>query len=71
MSTVCVREADEHYPHGDKHATGPVCWLIDDVHELAEPVGCIGRQKLWRLPQGVQNLLSASLRRATSASPHD
>ena len=32
---------------------GPVGWELDDVVELPSPVPCVGRQKLWNLPEEV------------------
>jgi hypothetical protein len=32
-----------------EHTCGPWCWVLADVHELAEPVECKGSQGLWEL----------------------
>ncbi len=31
----------------DEHAVGPVCWILEAVERLEEPVPCSGAQRLW------------------------
>lgn len=33
------------YDH--EHANGPVCWILDQVWRLPEPIPCAGKQGLW------------------------
>jgi hypothetical protein len=33
----------------DRHASGPWCWVLQDVRRLNEPIPCAGRQRLWDL----------------------
>ena len=35
----------------DPHATGPYCFILEDIEELAQPVPCRGYQRLW-IPKG-------------------
>jgi len=37
----------------DPFASGPWCWLLENVRALGEPVACPGRQGLWRPSLGV------------------
>jgi hypothetical protein len=38
----------------DPWAVGPVCWLLENVRTLPEPVPCKGQQSLWTLPKDVE-----------------
>ena len=43
---------------GDRFATGPVCWVLDRVRRLADPLPCGGHQGVWdvELPEVPQAL---------------
>jgi hypothetical protein len=43
----------------DPWETGPVCWDLDNVRTLAEPVPCRGEQGLWTLPPEVERKVLA------------
>jgi hypothetical protein len=38
---------------GHPHAEGPVCWVLQDVRPLREPVDCAGARGLWQVPSAV------------------
>jgi hypothetical protein len=38
-------------------STGPICWCLDRVRALDEPVYCRGRRRLWRVPSEIQSMM--------------
>jgi hypothetical protein len=56
----------------DQHKwwVGPVGWLLDDVHPLAEPVPCRGFQGFWTLPSAVEHAVRARMTFTTVTCPH-
>lgn len=36
------------------HATGPYCFIVENVIRLADPIPCAGQQKFWTVPSGVE-----------------
>lgn len=61
-SVVAVGE-----PDGNHWAFGPVCWQLDNVRTLREPVPCRGAQRLWTLPDEVE----AEVRRQLGEMTHE
>jgi hypothetical protein len=47
--------------HANAWVSGPVCWNLRNVRALAEPVACLGKQGLWRLPPEVEPLVTEQL----------
>lgn len=47
-----------------KWFAGPCGWVLDEVVALPQPVVCRGYQKLWRLPQDVEEQVRVQLREA-------
>lgn len=43
------------------HATGPYCFIVDNVIRLAEPIPCHGQQKFWTVPFGVEAAIMEQL----------
>lgn len=41
----------------DPWAFGPYCWEVSDVIELEEPIKCRGFQKLWHVPEDIDERL--------------
>lgn len=58
VATLCdiVRDSDSIWA-GD----GFYHWILSDVQELAEPVPCIGRQLLFKLPLDVERAVERGL----------
>jgi len=47
--------AREKYPWLERHwhAEGPVCWILDRVRRLGEPIPYRGRQRLFDIPDDI------------------
>ena len=40
---------------------GPVGWILADPRPLREPIACRGQQRLWKIPDGIAEMVDASL----------
>lgn len=55
--------------HLGDYRPGRWAWLLDDVHRLAEPIECRGRQGLWTVPGDVKvRILMAQLEDSLAAA---
>lgn len=47
----CVKLADlPAHLVGHEHASGPWCWLLEDIERFEMPIPCNGAQGLWEYP---------------------
>lgn len=44
-----------------RFAFGPVVYMLRDVHRLATPVSCPGRQGFWTLPDDIEHAVTSQL----------
>lgn len=60
VATVVAVVSPEGRP-GDVWASGPYCWVLEDVRALPRPVPCRGSRRLWALPTAVEREVRAQL----------
>lgn len=60
VATVVAVVPAEARP-GDVWASGPYCWVLEDVRALPRPVPCRGMRRLWALPTAVEREVRAQL----------
>lgn len=55
------------YPWFDSHdhREGPVCWVLQNVLKLSEPIPMSGAQNLWAVPAAIIDQLNAQVRGST------
>lgn len=47
-----------------QHAEGPICWVLEDVRRLRQPVSCDGQRGLWSVPTALRAAIEAQLEEA-------
>lgn len=51
------------------HATGPYCFIIENVIRLPEPIPCHGQQKFWTIPDSVLDRVMEQVDEADRIAP--
>lgn len=63
LENILIRHCPQHLEWLTRHhhATGPWCFIVDNVIRLAEPIPCHGQQKFWTMPFGVEAAIREQL----------
>jgi hypothetical protein len=41
--------------------SGPIGWMLADPRPLREPIVCLGQQRLWRVPPGIEEMVNENM----------